>query len=217
MFSIEDIMEIREHTNALPGPVKLTLVRPMVPDERCAKLEAFIRELSMLSPNFHSEVKLGSFNELENVTLYGVLLVPALLINGLAGGRIRFYGVPTVHEIAALLKAIKQAADGRLVLTSTVRHRYSNSNALIHVQILVPGTTVFCPDIVPIVEKLSFAYHNVLTDVINTRDFPEWGKKHGALFETKVLVNGRGVVFSEMSESVVADEIMVAATRMTLF
>jgi hypothetical protein len=85
------------------------------------------------------------------------------------------------------------------------------------VQILVPGTTVFCPEIVPAIEKLSFAYHNVLTDIINTRDFPTWGKKHGAQFETKVLVNGRNVVFSQHGESVVANEIMDTATRMSLF
>jgi predicted RNase H-related nuclease YkuK (DUF458 family) len=175
------------------------------------KLQNFARELSMLSHNFQFETKVGNAVDVDNIADYGILMMPALLITGVAGGRVRFYGVPTVHEIAAMLKAIKEAAQGKLELSTRVRHRYSNTTHPIHIQILVPGTSVFCPDLVSIAQKLAFAYHNVTVDVINTRDFPEWGKRHGAQYETKVFINGRAIVFGLNTESSFADNILTAS------
>ncbi len=216
MFSLEEVQEIREHIDALPGPVKLILVRPPANCERCAKLESFARELCMLSHNFKFENKTGSAVEVDNMSMYGINLMPALLIHGIAGGRIRFYGVPTVHEISTLLKTIKEAARGQLVLKPAVRHKYANTYTPIHIQILVPATSVFCPDAVAVAQKLAFTYHNVLLDIINTKDFPEWGKRHGANYETKVLVNGKKVVFGLSSESAFASDVLFASQSILL-
>lgn len=206
-LSFREIEEIREHIDALPGPVNLILVRESATCDDCQELEKFAKELTMLSHNFRFDVLIRS-SDPARASRYGIDITPALIVNGLAGGRIRFFGIPTTSELATFLRTVKEAAHGQLNLAPLVRHKFSNLLQPLHIRVLVPYTCIFCPDVVAMAQKLAFAYNQVTVDVVNLKNFPDLAKHYHAQTEPKVLVNDKFVPVTTESESKFAEMIL---------
>lgn len=206
---MNEIDEIRNHIDALPGPVELIIVRDAALSDAEEALEKRMRELTMFSHHLHLQIWIRA-SDPHKIAQFGVDRVPALLIHGVAGGRIRFYGTPTNSELIALLKTIKEAARGHIDLTPADRHVFSNLVYPLHLRLLVPPTSLFSPAIVAMAVKLAFTYNQVRADIVNVKDFPDLAARYAAHIEARVLVNGVSIPFVADTETAFVDSILKA-------
>ena len=200
---------IRENLDALPGPVRLVLITDADASEACHNLREICRDLEMISSRFILDVHDHKSND-TRVRRYNVPLVPALIVEGVAGARVRFFGTPSGFEFASFLESLRDAAEGKFNLHATTRHKFSNLVQPVRIDVMVPSTCVFCPPAVKEAEKLAFTFPQVVANIIKLADFPALARHYHGDYSTHVVVNGHEIMWEGVSEAAFADRVLEA-------
>lgn len=200
---------IRENLDALPGPIHLVLITDGDGSEAGRHLEDVCRDLEMISSRFSLETHDRRSSD-DKVRGYDVPLVPALILEGVAGARIRFFGTPSGHEFASFLESLREAAEGHFGLHTATRHEFSNLVQAVRIDVMVPSTCVFCPPAVKEAEKLAFTFPQVIANIIKLADFPALARRYHGDYSTHVVVNGHEIMWEGVSEATFADRVLDA-------
>jgi alkyl hydroperoxide reductase subunit AhpF len=96
------------------------VVPDIIPCGTCETTERLVSELDELLPRLNVTV-LDLVANSEKAAEQGIDRVPALVLNGTAGGRVRFFGIPAGYEFAAFLGALMEVGGAREGIDSATR------------------------------------------------------------------------------------------------
>ncbi|HRY29859.1 MAG TPA: thioredoxin family protein [Elusimicrobiota bacterium] len=200
---------IRKKLEELSGPVKLLLFKENVFCETCGVAEQLLGELAALSDKLQTAV----YNRLiddQKAAEYGVERVPALVLEGPKGGRVRFFGIPGGYEFATLLEGLKDVAGGRADLAPHTRQKLSGLTTPVHIQVFVTSSCPFCPMAVRTAHKLAVEFPNITADMVQAEEFPELSQKYNVSGVPKVVINDKVEFVGAQPETSFADAILRA-------
>jgi glutaredoxin-like protein len=115
--------------------------------------------------------------------------VPALVLSGAAKGRVRFFGVPTGLEFAALLEGLTTVARGTSQLTTATKEALETLVRDVHIQVFVTPTCPFCPRAAATALQMAVESAHVTADVVDAAEFPDLVERYGVQGVPKIVVN----------------------------
>jgi len=193
----------------LPGRVRMVLFTDALTCEACPEMKELTGEVAALSDKLVLEEH-NRFTEPEVALMYGIDKSPALVLEGPAGARVRFFGLPVGYEFASLLGAIEDAAAGSAEVSDDARDRLGNMTRSAHIQVFVTPTCPHCPAAVRTAHKLATAFPQITADMIEAGEFPELAEKYGVQGVPQIVVNGRVSFVGAQREGAFVDAVLQA-------
>jgi glutaredoxin-like protein len=211
-----DVREnVKKALQSLGGPVKMVAFTQEVNCETCGAAETLLREVADLSDKIELIIHNPQL-EPEVARKYGVDKVPAVVLEGPAGARVRFFGIPAGYEFASLLAAIRDTAAGKTDLSAAVQEKFDDLPGPIHIQVFVTPTCPHCPGAVRTGHKLAVDHSNVTADMVETQEFPELADRYGVHGVPKIVINEREAFVGALPEADFAEAVAEAARRTTV-
>jgi alkyl hydroperoxide reductase subunit AhpF len=115
------------------------LVLPAQECQTCRETGELLAEIAALSDKLGVE-RHDFVAEAEQARQLGVDRIPAILFEGQARGRLRYFGVPAGYEFAVLVGAIIDASRGTTALTPATRQQLAALPGPAHLKVLVTPT-----------------------------------------------------------------------------
>ena len=172
----------------LSGEVRLVVFTQKFECEGCEITRRIAEELAELSPNISVEVH--DFEEDgELARKWRVDKIPALLVFGMREYGIRYFGMPTGYEFAALLDDIVDVSKGRSRLSEATKARLKEIKEPVHIQVFVTPTCPYCPRAVRTAHMFALENENVVGDMIESLEFPHLANKYNVMAVPKVVIN----------------------------
>jgi glutaredoxin-like protein len=141
---------------------------------------------------------------------YGIDKAPALVLEGPAGARVRFYGVPAGLEFTSLLQALADAASGAALLSAGTWKKLAGLTRPVHLQVFVTPTCPFCPPAVRTAHKLATASPLITADMIESTEFPVQAEHYGVRGVPHVVVNEHAAFDGADDEASFVDAVLAA-------
>lgn len=105
----------------------------------CQDTRQLLEEVAGLSPKLHLQVFDFLANETERKT-YGVEEIPATVLDGSSGGRLRLFGIPSGYEFSTLIDALVAVSQNSPGLTKETMDFLAKVNQDVHLQVFVTPT-----------------------------------------------------------------------------
>ena len=115
------------------------VIPDVVPCESCEATERLVAELDELIPRLNVTI-LDLVENSGEAAKQGVDRVPALVLDGAAAGRVRFFGIPAGYEFAAFLGAIMELAGAREGVDEAIRGKLSAIKNAIDLKVFTTPT-----------------------------------------------------------------------------
>jgi glutaredoxin-like protein len=120
-------------------PTSKLIVPGRVGCETCADVQQIVEEVASTSDKI--ELDIHNFETDRDVaTSYGVDKVPAIVIEGKAQGKVRYYGAPAGSEFPNFIQDIQRVSRGETALSEDTRQALAAISDPIHLQVFVTPT-----------------------------------------------------------------------------
>lgn len=139
MSATGDPHDIAARLSALASPVRLVFFTQTFGCETCFAARRVIDQLASLSERLTVE-EYNLVLDKDRVAEFGVDRAPAIAIVGEQDLGLRYYGVPSGHEIAPLVEAIELAAHAATGLTEDSLAALAALDRGVHLQVFVTPT-----------------------------------------------------------------------------
>lgn len=120
---------------------------------------------------------------------YGIDKVPATVIEGKKDYGIRFYGLPSGYEFAALLEAMRMVSLGDSMLAIPTREQLKALSRRVHIQVFVTPRCPYCVESVQTAQQMAIESELITTDVVEAAEFPQLSQKYRIFVVPKVIIN----------------------------
>jgi thioredoxin len=168
--------------------------------EYCEHLKTLASELASLSSGKISTRNVTFEGSRDLALKYRVKRAPATVLTILDGSSssspqdepaVKFYGLPSGHEFAALLEDISDVARRRPSgLSPEAVEKMRNLKSKVHIQVFVTPTCPYCPKVVRTAHMLSIANPSMVdAEMIEAMEFPELSEKYSVMSVPKVVIN----------------------------
>ncbi|HCC48383.1 MAG TPA: glutaredoxin [Elusimicrobia bacterium] len=202
--------EVRKRLGELPGEVKIVFFKENLLCQTCGPAEEFYKELVSLS----EKVKLEVYNRVtdaEKAAAYGVALTPAAVIEGINGGRIRFYGIPAGYEFVSLLEALKNSAVLAQELQPETLAGLAGVAKPVNIKVFVTPTCPYCPAAVVLAHKFALASAQITAEMVEASEFPDLANKYEVSGVPQIVVNETVKLVGAQPESAMLKAVLEAA------
>lgn len=125
---------------------------------------------------------------------------PAFIVSGVTSQPLRFFGFPWDQKFVNFLGAMQEARQKPLNLPGDLKAEIQALKEPALIEVYVQPHCIFWPSPVMMAQWLAIHFPMVATDIIETEDFPDLGKKHGVSFGPVVEVNGKRVLSQGVPE-----------------
>ena len=105
----------------------------------CRETREILEEIASLSDKISLEVH-DFFAEGELATQLGVDKIPAIILSGVRGDRVRFYGIPSGYEFSTLIEDIVDASKGVSGVSPKTAAQLATIDQPVHIQVFVTPT-----------------------------------------------------------------------------
>jgi alkyl hydroperoxide reductase subunit AhpF len=148
MINASDSQVIRDHfAKNLTGEVRITyygqkesaLNVPTPECQYCEETRQILEELAQLSPSIKLSVVDISDDEAA-ATAADIPRIPAIVLEGAAKGRVRYFGIPAGYEFSALVEDIVDVGRGAPGLTAATLSSLATLTADVHIQVFSTPT-----------------------------------------------------------------------------
>ncbi|MCS6817636.1 MAG: thioredoxin family protein [Blastocatellia bacterium] len=132
-------MELQRRLADMVNPVRLVFFTQELECATCRETGQLLRELAEVS----DKIRLDVYNfqlDREQVATFGVDKIPATVVLGERDYGIRFYGIPSGYEFAALIDTIVAVSRADSGLSPETREKLRRVSAPLHIQVLVTPT-----------------------------------------------------------------------------
>jgi len=147
----------------------------------CAQTQQLMEELTALSPKVHLET-IDYYKESQLAKEHGVTRIPAIEFGGdepsgedptrPGPSRLKFYGIPSGHQLATVVEDIKTISRGVSPLTTGTRKKLRQMNKPVHIQVFVTPTDTFCPGQARLAHAFALESPKITADVVEMQEFP---------------------------------------------
>ena len=135
----DDPRDISARLAALASPVRLVFFTQTFGCDTCVDARRVLDQLASLSERLTVE-EYNLVLDKDRVAEFGVDRAPAIAVAGAQDLGLRFYGVPSGHEIESLVEAIELAAHAATGLTDESLAALAALDHAVHLQVFVTPT-----------------------------------------------------------------------------
>ncbi|MFX0172527.1 MAG: thioredoxin family protein [Candidatus Hodarchaeota archaeon] len=133
---------------------------------------------------------------------------PAIVVEGLGKGLIRFFGIPSGYEFGSLIESIIMSGkEGPLDLDPDVVKEIEQIDKPLHLQVFVTPTCPYCPRAVLTAFKFAMLNENITADMIEATEFQELSMKHRVQGVPKTVINEKWDVVGAVPEQMLLNKI----------
>ena len=211
IISDENKKQIEEIFQKLTGKVIIHFFTQEFECPSCQLTHELFQELTALSNLL--ELKVHDFQkDPEIVKQFEIDKIPATVLEGSKVYGIRFFGIPSGYEFAALLEDLIDVSKGT---TELLKETISQLNTLIrpiHIEVFTTPTCPYCPIMVRMAHKLALMSDRIKADMVASTEFPHLANKYSVLGVPKTIVNDGAVeIDGAMPEPAFVQQMMRAA------
>lgn len=188
IFNKEVLNQLKQGLNKIKNPIKIiTFIESGKP--LCDEVVTMMMQLAALN----NKIKFVEYDLIKNADLaekYGIDKVPGTTI--LASDKptgIKFYGIPSGHEINSLLFAVLESSgivtplDSKLV--DTIKHIHKKINIKVFVSLQCPH----CPKAVMTAYKIALLNKNIDAEMIQTNLYSDLANKFKISSVPRIIFN----------------------------
>ncbi|MFX0184723.1 MAG: thioredoxin family protein [Candidatus Hodarchaeota archaeon] len=133
---------------------------------------------------------------------------PAIVVEGLGKGLIRFFGIPSGYEFGSLIESIIMAGKEQpLDLDPDVVKEIEQIDKPLHLQVFVTPTCPYCPRAVLTAFKFAMLNENITADMIEATEFQELSMKYQVQGVPKTVINEKWDVVGAVPEQMLLNKI----------
>ena len=175
----------------------------------CAQTQQLMEELSALSPKLHLET-IDFYQESQLAKDHGVARIPAIEFGGEGGSRVKFYGIPSGHQLAMLVEDIKTISRGVSPLTMDSRKKLRQVNKPVHIQVFVTPTDTFCPGQARLAHAFALESPQITADVVEMQEFPLLAQNYNIRSVPLTIINEYSRLDRVASEAQLLEKVLEA-------
>jgi glutaredoxin-like protein len=131
---------------------------------------------------------------------YGVDRVPAVIVEGSDGARIRYYGAPLGRELPTLKEAMAMAAHGETSLAEQSRTALKTLQGPVVLKVFFTPTCVYCPQMISLANQAAIESPMVSAIAIDATEYPDLVRRHNVNGVPKVVINDAAEILGAVPE-----------------
>jgi glutaredoxin-like protein len=179
--------------------VRIIFFEQSIGCETCAPTRRALQQIAADDPNVALDV-LNLVLDKGKAAELGVDRVPAIIIAGPGGDRIRYYGAPLGSELPTLLQAIRMSATGETELTDHSRAQLKALSTPVALQVFFTPTCVYCPRMISLANQAATESPLVTTVAIDATEFPDLVRRYNVNGVPKTVINGAREILGAVPE-----------------
>tara|TARA_Y100000590_G_scaffold52842_1_gene55387 strand:+ start:137 stop:769 length:633 start_codon:yes stop_codon:yes gene_type:complete len=192
---------------ALKHEVKLIFFTQTFGCDTCLHAQQIVEELSCLS----EKIKVETYDmvlDKKEAAEFGVGQAPAIVVVGVRGIIMRYFGVPAELEIESLRQAILLSAKKDVGLSERTQLVVSAITKPVDLKVFVTATCRLCPQVVNLASRLAAINSQIALSVIEATEFPELVHRYSVSGVPKTVFNGSIEVFGQQNEEEFVQKIL---------
>ncbi len=137
-------------------------------------------------------ITLEAFNlvlDKDKAAEYGVDRVPAIIISGPQGDRIRYYGAPLGNELPGFIDAVRMTSTAETNLSDRSREQLKQLTAPVNLQVFFTPSCVYCPQMISLANQAAIESPLVTTAAIDATEFPDLVRRYSVNGVPKTVIN----------------------------
>jgi glutaredoxin-like protein len=178
--------------------------------ETCEPTQRLLEEVAALDPRVRLQVH-STASAPATAEALGIEHLPAVLIGRDGESNLRYYGIPSGFEFAALLDDLIAVSRGDSGLSPQTRAALAGLAHDVHLKVFVTPTCPYCPRASRMAHAFAQESPRVRADVIEAMEFPELAARYGVYGVPKVVVNETRGFEGAQPEATFLAEILAAA------
>jgi glutaredoxin-like protein len=181
-------------------PVRLVFFEQSIGCETCPPTRRLLEQIA----RENEQVVLETLNlvlDREKAAEYGVDRVPALIIAGPGGDRVRYYGAPLGNELPTLVEAISMTATGETRLSEHSRVRLKSLSKPVRLQVFFTPTCIYCPQMISLANQAAIESPFVSTVAIDATEFPDLVSRYNVNGVPKTVINDASEIVGAAPEA----------------
>ena len=139
--------------------------------------------------------------------------VPAIILGGEESAGIRFYGIPSGFEFAALIDDLVAVSRNESGLAPATKAALAGLTQDIHIQVFVTPTCPYCPRASRLAHAMALESPRVRADVIESMEFPSLADRYGVRGVPKIVINETRGFEGALPESAFLEHVLAAAAE----
>ncbi|HEV2281369.1 MAG TPA: thioredoxin family protein [bacterium] len=175
--------------------------------------QQLLEEVAALDPRLRLEVHSITAG-LDPAGPPAVERVPAITLSRDGGeGRagIRFFGIPSGFEFAALIDDLIAVSRNDSGLAAETKAALAGLTGDIHIQVFVTPTCPYCPRASRLAHAMALESSHVRADVIESMEFPSLADRYGVRGVPKIVINETGGFEGALPEPAFLEHVLAAA------
>ena len=154
----------------------------------CRNTEALLHELVPLSDKL--AVRTIDFAaDTDEVAVYGVDKIPAIVPLGQRDYGVRFFGMPVGYEFTSLIEGIVDVSRGSSELAEKTLVRLADIPEKVNIQVFITPTCPYCLGAVRLAHRMAVASDKISAAMVEIQEFPHLAQRYGVLGVPKVVIN----------------------------
>jgi glutaredoxin-like protein len=182
MISLRDQEAIGQKFAAeMVGPVKIDYfterelgitVPGKTPCQYCKPAREMLQELAGLSDLISLRVHYIEDNPPEKAQ-FGVERVPGIVMRGMGGSFVKFYGIPGGTEFPMFIESIVDLSRGEVLLSEESVKALAELTQDVSVRVFVTPTCPYCPAMMRAAYQMAMISPHIRSETIEVNEFPE--------------------------------------------
>ncbi len=161
------------------------------PCRYCRPTQEMLQELAGLTDKISLRVHVFD-DDPEAVRQFGIERVPAIVLRGRDGARLKFYGLPSGHEFPEFVETIVYLSRQEVPLPEPVARKARRLQEQAVVRVFVTPTCPYCPQMVRAAYALAMANPKAVTaEAIEVSEFPDLARKYNIRAVPYTIINDR--------------------------
>jgi glutaredoxin-like protein len=179
--------------------VRIIFFEQSIGCETCAPTRRALEQIARDDPRITIEV-LNLVLDKAKAADYEVDRVPAVIIEGAVGGRIRYYGAPLGRELPTLTQAIAMAAGEATSLSDESRTALTALQTPVRLTVFFTPTCVYCPQMISLANQAAIESPLVSSIAIDATEYPDLVRRYNVNGVPKTIVNDSTELLGAVTE-----------------
>jgi len=206
--------EARERFKKLTGPIRLVNFTQKIECHYCEETRRLTEEVASLSPKISSQIYNFTLDK-EKAQQYKIDKIPAVVVEAETDYGIRFFGIPGGYEFNSFISAIYDVSRKATDLSVESKDKIGKIDKPVHIQVFVTLTCPYCPSAVQMAHKLALESEYIISDMVESAEFPHLVNKYGVMGVPKVVINEEFGFEGALPETSFVEEVVKASKSTT--
>jgi glutaredoxin-like protein len=169
------------------------------------RFESILNEL----PKINSKVIVEKyFSSSEESKKFGLEFFPSIVFK--EKQNVRFIGLPLGYEFSVFLQDIVSISNNRIDLSLDAAKKISKIDKKVNIKVFVTPTCPYCPGAVYIAHQFALLNNNIVSEMIESTEFPELAEKYDVYAVPKIVINDKVEFEGAVPDNFFANKVLEA-------